>query len=397
MKSLVLVGYGVSISVDSSKLRIDDGHANYLASSKKHLLRPKQRDYDSIILSGHSGNVTLESIRWCVKQNLPVTVLDWNGSHLTTILPPESVQTKLKFAQYGLYQNSDKRLKLGREFIKAKFSSTKLVLEWLKQKYSNVNSDIEKETKQLDSTTQIPQILSVEGRVAEIYWRELSKIFDPKYEFQTRQYTNRPMGAADQINVLLNYGYGVLESRCLRAINSVGLDPHVGFVHEVTVGKLPLVYDLQEPFRWLVDVAIIKALEKHLFDKKDFIRTENYNLKLSAQGAKKLVKELEKQFNDKVSYGNDYSWDYVIFLKARELALYISGKRRQFSLKEPGPTLNRLDTSEMRAKILAVSYSEARKLGISKGGLHDLKRRARSKAEFEITGKAIRKLMQVTF
>jgi CRISPR-associated protein Cas1 len=43
---------------------------------------------------------------------------------------------------------------------------------------------------------------------------------------------------------------------------------------EVNQSKAPLVYDFQEPFRWIVDVAVLSALEKGIFTKKDFIRTE---------------------------------------------------------------------------------------------------------------------------
>ncbi len=46
------------------------------------------------------------------------------------------------------------------------------------------------------------------------------------------------------VNTMLNYGYALLETECLRAINSVGLDAHVGFLHEITPSKNSLVYSL---------------------------------------------------------------------------------------------------------------------------------------------------------
>ena len=47
------------------------------------------------------------------------------------------------------------------------------------------------------------------------------------------------------------------------AINAVGLEPGVGFLHDFShyQTKQSLVYDLQEPFRWLVDMAVIQAFE----------------------------------------------------------------------------------------------------------------------------------------
>ncbi|WP_235282940.1 MULTISPECIES: CRISPR-associated endonuclease Cas1 [unclassified Methanosarcina] len=48
----------------------------------------------------------------------------------------------------------------------------------------------------------------------------------------------RAMGSGDVVNTMLNYGYSLLESECLRAVNSVGLDIHVGFLHEMTPSKI---------------------------------------------------------------------------------------------------------------------------------------------------------------
>lgn len=60
----------------------------------------------------------------------------------------------------------------------------------------------------------------------------------------------------------------LLESECLRVINSVGLDAHVGFLHEMNPSKNSLAYDLQEPFRFLVDLAVIKLVESGVGKKR---------------------------------------------------------------------------------------------------------------------------------
>ena len=64
----------------------------------------------------------------------------------------------------------------------------------------------------------------------------------------------------------LNYGYGFLEGECRKAINAVGLEPSVGFLHDFSdyQTKQSLAYDLQEPFRWLVDLSVIQAFESGL-------------------------------------------------------------------------------------------------------------------------------------
>ena len=94
----------------------------------------------------------------------------------------------------------------------------------------------------------------------------------------------------------------MLESQCWRAANARGLDPYIGFNHEAANNKASLIYDLQEPFRWMVDVAVIKALENKVFDRSDFVMTENYNIRLRPVGVEKLIKEVNAQFTSKVEF-----------------------------------------------------------------------------------------------
>jgi CRISPR-associated protein Cas1 len=82
----------------------------------------------------------------------------------------------------------------------------------------------------------------------------------------------------------------------------------------MTPSKNSLAYDLQEPFRFLVDLAVISLIESGSMETKDFIRTENYNLRLKLTGAGKIVNEFSNILNKKVSYqGKESTWGYVSF------------------------------------------------------------------------------------
>ena len=97
---------------------------------------------------------------------------------------------------------------------------------------------------------------------------------------------------------MLNYGYTLLEAECLRAINTAGLDAHVGFLHEMNPSKNSLAYDLQKPFRFLVDLAVITLIDSKRMDDKEFIRIESYSLRLRPTGAKKLTEEFNQWVNE---------------------------------------------------------------------------------------------------
>ena len=75
--------------------------------------------------------------------------------------------------------------------------------------------------------------------------------------------TSHQNNASDPVNAALNYGYALLEGECRRAINAVGLEPSIGFLHDFSnyQTKQSLVYDLEEPFRWLIDISVLRAFE----------------------------------------------------------------------------------------------------------------------------------------
>jgi CRISPR-associated protein Cas1 len=171
------------------------------------------------------------------------------------------------------------------------------------------------------------------------------------------------------------------------------LDAKAGFLHEITPGKNGLAYDLQEPFRFLVDLAVISLVESGAMEKKDFIRTENYNLRLRSSGARKIVNEFSNMLTKKVSYqGKESTWSYVIFLKVRELAHYLTSKKEKLNLVKPEYEIGRIDSYDIRQKILSISYVDWKKLGFSKGTLHYMKQNAKSDKPFTLNSHVLERV-----
>ena len=165
----------------------------------------------------------------------------------------------------------------------------------------------------------------------------------------------------------------------------MGLDAHVGFLHEMTPSKNSLAYDLQEPFRFLVDLAVISLIDSKKMDDKDFIRTESYSLRLKPSGAKKLTEEFNKWMNNKVTYkGKSMIWSYVLLLKTRELAQYLVEKRKTIDFSNPHYAVERQDSEDVRQKILSISYTDWKKMGFSKGTLHYMKQNAKDEKPFTL-------------
>lgn len=387
MKLLLLNGHGIDTRVNGSKLYVKDGRHSSDIEPETYVFSPQKIDIDTIVIYGKNGNLTLESIRWLIKHNVQICILDWDGKLLTTMLPPESTNVKTKFAQYHAYEDKEIRLRLAKKFIEAKFDKSQVVLNYLKQRYPEIENDFSKDSSKLADANNIKEVMGAEGAVAVYYWTQFEKLIPEKYEFDDRtgRYKTRPSGAGDMVNVMLNYGYALLEAECMRAINAVGMDVHVGFLHEMATGKNSLAYDLQEPFRFLVDLAVINLIETDRMEKKDFIRTDNYALRLRPSGAKKLTEEFQTWMNKSVSYQDkSMMWSYVLLLKTRELAQFLNGKTKKIDFATPSYTIERQDTDEIRKKILAISYTEWKEMGFSKGTLHYMKQNAKGDKPFTV-------------
>lgn len=149
--------------------------------------------------------------------------------------------------------------------------------------------------------------------------------------------------------------------------------------------KNSLAYDLQEPFRFLVDMAVISLIESNKMDDKDFIRTESYSLRLKPSGAKKVTEEFNNWMNKKVPYKKQsVMWSYALLLKTRELAQYLIEKRKTLDFSKPVYAVARQDSEEIRQKILSISYSDWKNMGFSKGTLHYMKKNAETDKPFTL-------------
>ncbi|MEM3431654.1 MAG: CRISPR-associated endonuclease Cas1 [Candidatus Micrarchaeia archaeon] len=370
MNPLLISGYGVSITVDRACLTVSNTDSN----KESYTFRPHQIPYDSIIIEGHYGNISFEAIRWLMKHDILVSVLNWNGNLLSTILPKEPLNGELKIRQYEKYLDKEERVRIASTIIKEKISKSQNMLSELSKYYSEISTNVFQKELKFISKDSLADIMMHEGRIASAYWTELSKVFNklyPEFHFETRKNHSYSwnMNASDQINALLNYSYALLESVIRKYINAIGLDPSIGFLHEIAKSKMPLVYDIQELFRWISDLSVIQLLEDKKLTKSSFILTENYHIRLRPETSKLLIEKFKLNMNKKYEYrGKQYALETIIFETVRKLANYISGNTKTLDLGSPEFRIEHID-SEMRDKILAMTPEERKAKHINKSTL----------------------------
>ena len=330
MNPLLITGFGTSINVDKRKLII----TNRLKETRLEFY-PHKISHDGIIIDGHTGNITFEAMRWLMKHNVNLTLLNWNGQLLANVLPEQPKSGKLRVKQYQKYLDCNNRFEIALNIVQAKVEQSLNLLEQLSKFYESVDFtkirksaekedlfllNIMKSSEKQDISKSIKQLMAYEGRIAGIYLENLTKIFNQsnsEFNFTGRKNksNSRNYNASDEINALLNYGYAILESEIRKSINAIGLDYSIGFLHEINQSRTPLVYDIQELFRGLIDISVIQLLEEKKIKKLDFIITENYHTRLGEDVVKLLIEKINSNFNARYNYKNGKNYSYQIILQ----------------------------------------------------------------------------------
>ena len=392
MNPLHLSGWGVKIRVRNlksrSELEITDGREDGKDGSVYHF-RPRRLPYTSMIIDGHSGYISLQAFHWLSRNRVPVFILDYDGSMISSILPPSPVKADLRAAQIKASEDAKKKFSIANALVRAKIARNLQVLDWLAQRY-----DIEKQVRlakgealRLGRARSVVDLRTVEGRVALRYWQAYASVVPECFDFHGRMTSSHQNNASDPVNLALNYAYGVLEGECRAAINTVGLEPSVGFLHETSgyQTKQSLVYDLQEPFRWIADVGVMEAFESGVLDLPNFYFTgEDYRYRFEPEAKQRFLELLRERFNSGVRYRERaLKWDTVIEQKTVELGRFLVGRTGRLNFSEPSPDLSKTDDLEFRRRILSLTQPKAQTLGIGKSTLHYLRRRARTSNPFK--------------
>lgn len=278
-----LKGYGHSISVKNSKIILKDCHDPFSESSIEEWY-VNNMPYEKIVISG-KGYISTEALSLLSEHHRNVILVDTFGKPVTFCngMMDSMTATKYRMAQYDTFRDEEKRQYLVKQIISAKKESQLKLLKLIGS-----------------SVTSLPDS---EYLAAKIYWNEFTNFIPAKYGFKSRNQSrirNSKNNATDVINALLNYGYAVLAGEISKFVCGFGLDPYYGFMHRTHSGFQPLVYDLIEPFRWLIDNSVYQ-IANHMDSRrriklKEFSFTREGNVVLEYDLLRRFLETIERNF-----------------------------------------------------------------------------------------------------
>lgn len=165
-------------------------------------------------------------------------------------------QAQLRLLQYRLVQDPMWRLRISCELMRAKWLGHVQLMDTLlvqrpdqRKVIIAANNQLQHQLEQLAQTSQLSTLLGMEGAAARAVFQALSSVFPASLGFSTRQRRPPP----DPVNACLSLAYTLLHKRAVQVIYALGLEPLLGFYHEVSFGRESLASDLIEVWRPVMD------------------------------------------------------------------------------------------------------------------------------------------------
>ena len=284
---LVVDGYGIRLSVHRGRLVIEDGMGTH--RHQRELTRV-ERTIRRIVILSDTGTITLEAIRWCPDVGIAVVQLDRDGRPLLSATAPGTDDARLRRAQAAA-PASPTGLQITRAILGAKITGQADVTRDILDQ-DRIADNLDNLARQLETADGLAACRDLEAQAANMYFgawaagvecrfaeKERPKVPDHWTRFTARrsiiQSSKTPRDAANPINALLNYAYGLAEVECRLAAITVGLDPGMGIVHTDKKNRDSLALDLLEAIRPLVDRNVLTLLRTRHFTAGDFHETRD--------------------------------------------------------------------------------------------------------------------------
>ncbi len=209
---------------------------------------------EGIVCFGRVG-MSPQLMAHCAENGVAVTYLTENGRYLAAIHGAVRGNVLLRRQQYRWADDPGRSATIARCILKGKLGNGRTMLRRGARERSGdvdaLGAAAEIHTAaltRLDRETSLDGLRGVEGDAANAYWQVFSGLIgndDPAFSFGAR--TRRP--PLDAVNCLLSFVYTLLAHDVRSALEGVGLDPYVGFLHRDRPGRTSLAFDLMEEFR----------------------------------------------------------------------------------------------------------------------------------------------------
>lgn len=272
----------------------------------------------------------------CGKRGVGVSFLTANGRFLARVQGPVSGNVLLRREQYRAADAADRSTTMAKAIVLAKIANSRTVLQRGIRERPDASADsmrsavggLSQLLRDVERASSVDVVRGFEGHAASVYFGVFDGLVVHQREsFAFRGRSRRP--PLDAINALLSFLYALLRHDIQGALESVGLDPAVGFLHRDRPGRPGLALDLMEEFRAvLCDRLALSLINRRQIAGKHFATSESGGVTLDDDGRKTILTAWQERKREEVLHpflGEKAPVGLLFHLQAALLARYLRG------------------------------------------------------------------------
>lgn len=285
------------------------------------------------------GNVAISPFLMgrCSERGISISHLTKNGRFLARVQGPVSGNVLLRREQYRRADDPARCSELARVFVTAKILTSRTVLQRSLRDHPGRHEEpkvraaitsLAQNVADLSQPVPLEAVRGVEGDAARTYFGVFdSLLMHQKDGFRFHGRTRRP--PTDSVNALLSFLYTLLAHDVSSALETVGLDPQVGFLHRDRPGRAGLALDLMEEFRpYLADRLVISLVNRRQVKPKGFVEREGGAVWMDDETRKTVLVAYQERKQEELRHPfleEKTTVGMLVHLQARLLARHLRG------------------------------------------------------------------------
>lgn len=311
-----------------------DGDNIVLLKDQETLGRLPLHNLQSIVAFGYTG-ASPALMGYCAERNISLVFFTMSGRFVARVIGQSKGNVVLRKKQYFASEDEISSVKIARNFIAGKIFNHKWMIERMTRDYP-FRVDVEQfkaVSQQLSSILvgvrtceDLEQLRGFEGQAAISYFKLFDQmILQQKEQFYFHHRSRRP--PLDKVNAMLSLAYSLLANDVASALEGVGLDAYVGFLHRDRPGRASLALDVMEELRGIyADKFVLTLINKKNVLADDFFHKENGAVLFTDEGRKKFLTAWQNKKQEKMTHpylGEKISWGLVPHAQSLLLARFL--------------------------------------------------------------------------
>lgn len=310
-----------------------EGECAVLRLDGKTLGKIPLHTLQSIVCFGHVS-CSQYLLEHCAERGVSVTWFTEYGRFMASMHGPTTGNVLLRRAQYRLADSPEASAELARFFIVGKIANCRTVL--LRQARTSDEPSLGEAAdklgrilKRLSQPHDLETLRGMEGDAAHLYFEAFPFLIKAEFRDSMRFEGRSRKPPLDEVNCLLSFFYSLLANDIRSALEGVGLDPAVGFLHRERPGRPSLALDMMEEFRpYLADRLALTLINRQQITAADFVRTEVGGVVLKEKARKEVLTAWQERKREEVEHPflkEKMTVGMLCHMQARLLARYIRG------------------------------------------------------------------------